>query len=308
MVSRLPYLAAPKSKNTTTEQVIRNELTLVADPFFDPIQGEQRFILDIENVISSDFSGQLSTIVRQLKSLWQSDPVQPIRLVYQSARLFQRELTVITYPVCIHYCQRAPYLFGFGQTPGTIDEEQPNLTEWYDYRLDHILSLEPIDWADVPSSWKPKSWAGVGVPPRFVDKTPQRVLNEVEAGLGFEIYRPLEKLLLRFDRYFYGNYIEGTEREKLFTQITLKEAEGLWKGDRSVPVGVTLERLFQGRSTHENDIFCSTDHRVGDNNVVMRMRSWGHNVEVLLPWSLRERMREELTKNQSFYPDLSTLS
>ena len=303
LVSRLPYLKPSISEVISTEQLIPNELTLVADPFFGPIQGEQRFILDIENVMSSDLSGRLSMLVRQLKTLWQSEVVRPIRLIYQSARLFQEQYEIITYPVCIHYCQRAPYLFGFGQTPGTIEAEQPNLTEWYDYRLDHILSIEPIGWEDVPSSWRPRAWSGVGVPPRFVDKTPQRVLNEVGAGLGFEIYRPLEKLLLRFDRYFYANYIEGTEREKLFTPITWEQTERMWKGDRSVPSGVILEQVFQGRSVQKNDMFCLIDHRVGDNNVVMRMRAWGHNVEVLLPWSFRERMREDLTKNQSFYSD-----
>lgn len=288
----------------STEQLIPNELTLIADPFLSPILGEQRFILDVENVMSTDLSGRLSTIVNQLKMLWQCDPVHPIRLRYQSAKRYQEEYEVITYPVCIYYCQRAPYLFGFGQTPGTIHDEQPNLSEWYDYRLDHILSFEPIGWKDVPSSWRPKAWSGVGVPPRFGDKTPQRVLNEVGAGLGFEIHRPLEKLLLRFDHYFYGNYIEGTEREKLFTVITWEQAERVWNGDRDVPEGSSLEQLFEGRSVQKTDVFCMIDHRVGDNNVVMRMRAWGDNVEVLLPWSFRERMRDDLIKSRSFYGEL----
>ncbi len=291
-------------EEVNTQQLIPNELTLIADPFLSPILGEQRFILDVENVMSSDLSRRLSTIVDQLKVLWHCDPVQPVRLVYQSAKCYQEEYVVITYPVCIYYCQRAPYLFGFGQTPGTINAEQPNLTEWYDYRLDHILSLEPIGWAEVPNSWRPRAWSGNGVPPRFMDKTPQRVLNEVGAGLGFEIYRPLEKLLLRFDQYFYGNYIEGTEREKLFTVITWEQAERVWKGDRDVPGGSSLEQLFEGRSQQQTDVFCVTDHRVGDNNVVMRMRAWGNNVEVLLPWSFRERMRNDLIKSRSFYGEL----
>ena len=310
LVSVLPhFMTLDFAVEVSTEQLIPNELTLIADPFFGPIQGQQRFILDIENVMSSNLSGRLSTIVRQLKSLWQLDPVPPIRLTYQSARLYQEEYEIIAYPVCIQYCQRAPYLFAFGQTPGTIEAQQPNLMEWYDYRLDHILKLEAIDWSDVPKSWRPKSWSGLGVPPRFVDKTPQRVLNEVGQGLGFEIYRPLEKLLLRFDRYFYANYIEGTEREKLFTPITWEQAERLWKRDslrdgkaeRQVPTTVSLQQLFKTRIQQQQDIFCLSEHRVGDNNVVMRMRAWGPNVEVLLPWGFRERMREDLTKSQSFY-------
>ena len=70
LVSVLPhFMTLDFAVEVSTEQLIPNELTLIADPFFGPIQGQQRFILDIENVMSSNLSGRLSTIVRQLKSL-----------------------------------------------------------------------------------------------------------------------------------------------------------------------------------------------------------------------------------------------
>jgi CRISPR-associated protein (TIGR03985 family) len=285
----------------TTSQIIPNELTLVADQFFTPINGEQRFILDIENVMSSDLTSQLNHFTQQLKQIWQAASVVPIKLKYRSARRFQDEFAIVTYPVCIHYCQRAPYLFAYGQTPASIEANQPNLTEWYDYRLDHILSLEPLTWDHVPAAWKTKRWSGQGVPSRFIDKTPQRVFNEVSQALGYEIYRPIAPLLLRFDRYFFANYIEGTEREKLFTQLEIKQVERMFNLDPAIPEDLQFQQLLGSRTSHRKDIFCRIDHRIGDNNVVMRLRAWGDNVEVLLPWSLRERMRDDLTKAQSFY-------
>jgi CRISPR-associated protein (TIGR03985 family) len=300
VLPNLDRLTLPEA--ITTSQIIPNELTLVADQFFTPINGEQRFILDIENVMSSDLTSQLTRFIQQLKQIWLASPIMPIQLKYRSARRYQEEFDIITYPVCIHYCQRAPYLFAYGQTPMSLEDKQPNITEWYDYRLDHILNVTPLTWTNVPTAWLPKSWSGQGTPPRFIDKTPQRVFNEVSQALGYEIYRPIVPLLLRFDLYFFANYIEGTEREKLFTQLDIIQVERMFDRDNDIPADLRFHHLFKSRASHQNDIFCLVDHRIGDNNVVMRLRAWGDNVEVLLPWSLRKRMQDDLTKAQSFYP------
>ncbi|MEB3295200.1 MAG: TIGR03985 family CRISPR-associated protein [Synechococcales bacterium] len=301
-LTRLPNLdrLSPALDPITTSQLIPNELTLIADQFFAPINGEQRFILDIENVISSDLTPSINQYIQKLKQNWQLDVVQPIRLRYRSARRYQDECDIITYPVCIYYCQRAPYLFAFGQTPANLDDKDPNSTDWYDYRLDHILSLSLLPWQAVPPSWLPQGTDPSTPPPRFMHKTPQHVLNEVSQALGFEIHRPIAPLLLRFDRYFFANYIAGTEREKLMTQLTLKQAESLFNAAQ-LPAHITFQALFQQRPSDRHDIFCQLDHRLGDNNVLMRLRAWGYNVEVLSPWSLRQQMRDDLTKAQSFY-------
>jgi CRISPR-associated protein (TIGR03985 family) len=128
-----------------------------------------------------------------------------------------------------------------------------------------------------------------------------QVFNQVSQALGYEIYRPIAPLLLRFDRYFFANYIAGTEREKLFTQMDLKQVDRIFNLDQSIPPGLTLQNIFEHRPNNQKDIFCRIDHRVGDNNVIMRLRAWGHNVEVLLPWSLREQMCHDLTQAQSYY-------
>lgn len=38
----------------------------------------------------------------------------------------------------------------------------------------------------------------------------------------------------------------------------------------------------------------SLHYRVGDNSVIMRLRAWGHNVEVLFPDDLRDRIIKDL--------------
>ncbi|MGI0493520.1 TIGR03985 family CRISPR-associated protein, partial [Alkalinema pantanalense CENA528] len=126
-----------------------------------PINGQQRFILDLENIMSSDLSHQLTHFLQQLHQLWQAPLTSPIRLQYRSARRYQAEFDLITYPVCIYYCQRAPYLFAYGQTPNT-----PDTLAWYDYRLDHILNITPITWADVPPTWLPKNGSTHPPPPK----------------------------------------------------------------------------------------------------------------------------------------------
>jgi CRISPR-associated protein (TIGR03985 family) len=38
-----------------------------------------------------------------------------------------------------------------------------------------------------------------------------------------------------------------------------------------------------------------------DNNIVMRLRAWGPNVEVILPWHFRQRMTEDVEATYKLY-------
>ncbi|MCY7272937.1 MAG: hypothetical protein LH702_04105 [Phormidesmis sp. CAN_BIN44] len=42
-------------------------------------------------------------------------------------------------------------------------------------------------------------------------------------------------------------------------------------------------------------------YRLNDRNVLMRLRAWGANVEVLLPWSLRVQMAEDVQDTWKLY-------
>jgi CRISPR-associated protein (TIGR03985 family) len=306
-VSDLPELSWVKSsEELTSTHFIPNDLAGVVDHFPQPINGIQRFILDVEYIVSSSVSRQVDRLLQNLKQLWHQTPVPPIRLIYRSIRYYEAEFEMITYPVCIYYFQRAPYLFAFGQTPQQMSEGNSDVPSWYDYRLDRILSLQALSWeeAALPTAWRSKSRASSSksLPRLFADKTPELVQHEVAAALGVEIHRPIAPLLLRFDRYFYGNYIANTERAKLFCEMEFEQAEKRFQTDPEVSAqGLSLARCFSDRPRHKNSVFCLAQHRLKDNNVVMRLRAWGPNVEVLLPLSLRQRMTDDMQETWQLY-------
>jgi CRISPR-associated protein (TIGR03985 family) len=301
----MPWVASAAERTTT--HFIPNDLASVVDHFPQPINGIQRFILDVEYIVPQSVSGQVDRLLQTLKQLWQQTPVPPVRLSYRSIRYYEAEFELMTYPVCIYYFQRAPYLFAFGQTPQQKAEDHPNTPNWYDYRLDRILSLQPLDWEDtsIPATWRERrrsSKTSATIPRLFAEKTPAYVEQEVAAALGVEIHRPIAPLLLRFDRYFYGNYIANTERVKQFVEMDFERAEKHFQADPSIiDRGLSLFHLFGDRPRHKSDVFCLAQHRLGDNNVVMRLRAWGPNVEVLLPLSLRQRMTDDMQETWRLY-------
>jgi CRISPR-associated protein (TIGR03985 family) len=306
-----PWNLTLPAAELTTVPWIPNDLATVVDQFPHPINGVQRFILDVEYIIPQVLSRQVGHLLQTLKQLWQQTPVPPVRLTYRSIRYYEAEFDLLTYPVCIYYFQRAPYLFAFGQTPQTLKDDDRNRPNWYDYRLDRIVSLQPLSWDDaaLPTrgwgrSKSTKTTSGQTIPPLFAEKTPAVVEQEVASALGAEIHRPVEPLLLRFDRYFYGNYIANTERAKRFQEMDFDQAETILQADPTAQhQNLSLSQLFRDRPRHKSSVFCLTQHRLGDNNVVMRLRAWGPNVEVLLPLSLRQRMQEDTQETWSLYRD-----
>jgi len=316
-VSPLPTLpwmgaiAAESAEEPALIHFIPNDLAGVVEHFPQPINGTQRFILDTEYIISQSVSRQVDQLLQTLKQAWQQTPVPPVRLVYRSIRYYEAEFEILTYPVCIYYFQRAPYLFAFGQTPQHLDDGKPEHLSWYDYRLDQIQSLRLLDWDDpsLPAEWQAKTAQGsssatpsLRLPRRFAEKTPEFVQQEVASAMGVEIHRPIAPLLLRFERYFYGNYIANTERAKLFVEMGFAQAEKCFQADPEISAqGLSLAKLFGDRPRHKSSVFCSAQHRLGDNNVVMRLRAWGPNVEVLLPLSLRQRMTDDMQETWKLY-------
>lgn len=221
-----------------------------------------------------------------------------MQLTYQSAKLYQDTVDCIVYPVCIYYYQRAPYLFAYGQIPKSDSENSWSKIDWYDYRLDRILKLDEL----------PKDLDDVNIPKHFVDKcqgkyppSPDDIKEKMSAAWGFDIYKPQELLVLRFDQYFYGNYILGTERDEMFRKISHKQVETVVK---SYTPAASIEQknlLSIVQSRLSSDIYCKVDYRVKDNNIVMRLRAWGPNVEVILPWDLRQRMKEDMEATYKLY-------
>ncbi|MDF5731816.1 MAG: TIGR03985 family CRISPR-associated protein, partial [Rhizonema sp. PD38] len=55
------------------------------------------------------------------------------------------------------------------------------------------------------------------------------------------------------------------------------------------------------QAREEKDIYCKVDYRVKDNNIVMRLRAWGPNVEVILPLHFRQDMKKDMEATYKLY-------
>jgi CRISPR-associated protein (TIGR03985 family) len=294
-VEELPVLLETKQSSSLvtsnlTEQFIQTELGEIADYFSEPINGIQRFFFYVEYIISAKLSEQIQNLQIQLKSIWEKASISPIKLTYSSAKFYEPEVKLIVYPVCIYYWQRAPYLLAFGQTP-----EDENKIDWYDYRLDKISKLKELTWDKVKIS---------GFDFKICQsKTPKIIQELMSEAWGFDFYQPKQQMMLRFDRYFYANYIKATERGRIFQKIDSHMAEIKVKNsplpDREKRKIISqIQAQANERSPH---IYCLIDYRENDNNVIMRLRAWGDKVEVILPQQLRQRMQQDLDRTWKLY-------
>jgi CRISPR-associated protein (TIGR03985 family) len=295
-VERLPdFLRVDRSavveSGLNAAEFIQSDLSEFVESLAQPIQGIQRFYLHTEYIVPRRLGDQISEFQGQLKDCWERDEVPPIELVYESSREFLREFVWVVCPICVFYYQRAPYLFGYGYYR---QDDGVSRLQWYDFRLDHVQRLTVLDWASS------------GVDGSLLERRrslplPDEIHDEMAEVWGFEFYRPADWLLLRFDRYFYSTYIEPTERARLFTRMTIGEV-GRWVG-RLEDGGerLRLQRVLALRS--EKDVFCRVRFRVGDRNILMRLRAWGFNVEVLLPVGLRSQVGEEVMRLRKLYGD-----
>ncbi len=266
-------------------QFIHTDLSEFVDALAQPIQGVQRFFLHTEYVVPNNLSDQVSDYQAQLKECWNQPETPPIQLKYCSAREFQEEFDWLVYPVCVFYYQRAPYLFAYGHQLGESE------LQWYDFRLDHITALQVLDWQH--PDLHPSLLARRNDPP-----VPDDIHQEMSDSWGFEFYRPSESLILRFDQYFYANYIAPTERALLFTTMTRDQVITQTKNLPDAQRTALQKALKHCRDT---DIYCQVDFRTGDRNITMRLRAWSPNVEVILPYTLRTQFTQEAGQMAKMY-------
>lgn len=273
--------------NEVLANVIETDAIDLFEHLGQPIRGVQRLFIDIEYIVPSQLSGQVRQLQQQLRQVWERDPVVPIRLSYRSARLFGDVGNYIVYPVCIRYFQRAPYLFAYGHNPRS--DEWDN---WYDFRLDRIENLEILEWKDAHESLQDRCLKRTPPCPKMV----RRSLSEV---WGFDIYSPPETLVVRFNPYFHAHYVANTEREILLRAVN---TDVVTKLVRASTLEITQQKsLIKLVEKKPNDIYCRVDYRAEDRNVLMRLRAWGPNVEVLLPWSLRVQMAKDMQETWKLY-------
>jgi CRISPR-associated protein (TIGR03985 family) len=248
----------------------------------------KRIFIHLDYILPPEIQEQVDNYQEQIEQLW--------RTAYSGVIQFDYEfkpgqiVTINTYPVCLHYVRRAKYLSAWGETPeGEIG--------WHNYRLDRIVS-EKLKILVVGDPQVPKhlrEMRRVGELP-----TPDDVQQELEIAWGFNFYLPRKWLLMRFPRKFADRYVEGTLRHPTFQRINYQDLANLVKqqvpeeGDRQ-----RVLKILQNRNP-EDAYYCAWV-RVGDINVLMRLRDWRPNGEVILPFTLREQMANEARQELSFY-------
>lgn len=191
----------------------------------------------------------------------------------------------MVYSVFICYYKRAHYLIAYGQF--LQDKAQ---IFWYDYRLDRIQYLQQIAWErpEIPTVLKPF---------QKTPNSPEEVFDRMHEALGFEFYQNIQEILVWFEPNFYDNYIQSTERASLFTQLYSQQPLK-WVQREACRSQLNSDRLqkitaiLQSRSSEE--VYYRVKYRAKDNNVIMRLRSWGPNIEVLFPLELPEQIPSDL--------------
>jgi CRISPR-associated protein (TIGR03985 family) len=250
------------------------------------IRGVQRFFLHVDYVISKDTLDLVDDWQAQLCKLWEINPVPPIQLLYQSARM-GKIVECIVYPVCIYYVQRAVYLCAFGETP-------TQQGEWYNYRLDRILKIQQLDWTNphLPNCLHQAYPQNLPQPDVIEEKIAQ--------SWGFDFYLEPKWMLLRFEREFNLSYIQETFRHETFESLTYQQA---WRFIQQQTTNAKhreeLSKILQSRSP--NDAYYRVNYRDGDTNVGLRLRSWRPKGEVIFPWELRQTLAQEIAEEARLY-------
>lgn len=266
------------------------DLAAIADNLSRDVQGHQRFFVHVDYVVAQRWIDRVDERQEQLRQVWQQRPIPPMQLDYQGAGQSQ-PCNLVVYPVCIYYYRRAPYLCGYGQVP-----DEPGVMDFRNYRLDRIEAIAPLRWqaAEVPPDLY-QTYECNDLP------TPDEISEEMAIAWGFDYYKPVERLILRFDQEWNRRYIRNSLRHETFEPIAYNEVERLIQQKVSEPQRQHLLQVLHARDA--TDAYYQALHRQDDPNVKQRLRAWRPHVEVLLPWSLRQRMAAEVRQEALFYQD-----
>jgi CRISPR-associated protein (TIGR03985 family) len=288
-VSQFPEHPIDKSTELETTRVsvytlnfLHPELANIAQNFSQQA-GIQRFNLHVDYVIPKTTLDRVDDWQDQLKTIWEQTPIPPVKLTYNSSRV-GHTVKCIVYPVCVYYVQRAVYLCAFGETP-------TQQGEWYNYRLDHIEKMIPLDWTNphLPSLLRQ----------RYPHKLPNPdfVEEQMAKAWGFDFYLQPKLMLLRFDREFDERYIQGTFRHETFQPVSYQQAEKLIL--KHTQQSQKILKVFHSR--YKDDAYYQVYYRDGDTNVGLRLRAWRPRCEVLLPWELRQSIAQDVEQEFLLY-------
>jgi CRISPR-associated protein (TIGR03985 family) len=272
----------------------QEDLSEVPDLFRAAMGQKQRFFMHVDYVVAKrDLDNDWPYRFQQL---WQENEFPILRLEYDSVSL-HRLVKRITYPVCIYYYQRALYLCAYGQDP-----KDRNKLDWYNYRLDRIKAMANLDWSDpeIPLLLREQYHQQNLFTADYID-------TQLSRGFGFDFYKPLKTMVLRFNQDFSERYIDESFRHETFEKFDTVRQLSTWLGQQQLQPAEKeqLQRAVkqwqaQGKQEPTHSYF-RMDYRHQDNNVIMRLRAWGPNVEVLFPLDLRQRMALDVQAMADLY-------
>ncbi|MGB3532912.1 MAG: TIGR03985 family CRISPR-associated protein [Microcoleaceae cyanobacterium] len=249
---------------------------------------QRRIFIHLNYILSDEDQDRVDTYQQQIEELWQQPEAGVIQFESWVPRK-EKKAKLTVYPVCFHYAKRAKYLSAYGIDPdGKLG--------WHNYRLDRIISdkLTILNWGDpqIPEELH-QLWQQQKLP------TTDEVEEALEAAWGLNFYLPKDLLIMRFGEWFARWYVNNTERHATFKPIKYKELPRLIQKYANIEEKKELLELVKNRSS--KDQYYSAWIRNGDINVIMRLRDWRSNGEVIAPLSLRQRMKQEALKELENY-------
>lgn len=308
LYSKLANDESPQSKSSIADLAIDRvcqvsevlDFLSIIDPRVYPVLEEhlpdlfpdstRRLIIDTDFFVSKN-NETIGDIVEKIRELWRQDDISPLAFGYSSSSK-RKDINCTVYPVCFRFYMRALYLYAWGHSPET--EENNDKYDWYAYRVDHIKndeSFKQLSWDDSQANrlQEAKSF------------TPEHVINECEKAWGLDIQKDVRSIILCFKRTYFDGYIKGTYRGPKAGEISREEAISIFNKlfedkviDKTQHTQL-ISRIEAHRNdeyikTHGEDAYYQAHFRKGDNYTIMRLRSWGHKIEVLYPPDLREEI------------------
>lgn len=257
-------------------------------PSREPLEIPQRIFVHLDYILPPEEQDRVDTYQEQLEQLWRKPEGGVVQFEYWLRE--GEKVTIATYPVCLHYARRAKYLSAYGIDPNRA-------IAWHNYRLDRIASsrLTVLAWGDPQVPKRLKILRRTGELP-----TPDTVRQQLDAAWGFNFYLPRELSILRFSAEFARWYVEGTVRHPTFKAIAYSDLAAVI---RSAVADKAQQReilsILQQRSP--SDVYYKAWIRTGDINIIMRLRDWRPNCEVIAPLSIRRQMMREMEEERFQY-------
>jgi CRISPR-associated protein (TIGR03985 family) len=270
---------------------LQEDLSAIAQNHSQQINGVQRFFVHLDYVIPKSTIDVVENWQWELKEIWTNNPIPPIELIYSSARV-KNQVNCVIYPVCIYYFQRAVYLCGYGDIP---NRQNHQTSDWYNFRLDHIDSINVLDWthSKIPDNLQQR-YRKQDLP------NPDEIAIAMDKAWGFDFYLPPRLMVLRFDADYDERYIKNSNRHPTFKSVKYEKLKKIISSVTNNPqeIQAFLSILNQ---RHRHDAYYQVMYRHRDNGIIMRLRAWGAKCEVLYPLDLRANRAEEIAAEFKLY-------